>query len=923
MMNLKKVLALVLAFALVLSIAGCADEPDDTTQATAPSVGDNKKVSYTVSVETAGGMPMEGLDVYFYADNTLEDMEQFGRTDANGNVTVQLPARDGYVAVISGAPKGYVVDQCYPLVGSTTKVSLKSQLIAGNLADAQLKLGDVMYDFTLTDANGNEITLSKMLEEKDMVLLNFWYTTCQWCLKEFPYMQSVYSQFAEDVGIIALNPMEGNDVIKPFQEANGMTFNMASCPISWANAFGVNAYPTSIVVDRYGVICLIEVGGLPSEAPFKNMFNHFIGDNYAQMLCPNGVADISVRPKPTYTMPSGEDMAAVLNKGDLTVSYAPDDSSDSEYSWPFILGEKNGVACAYASNGRIDSSWAILTIDVELKKGQALGFDYLTSTESGADILYVIVDGDDIYQISGNHQEEKWESCYPCVADKDGTYKISLCYLKDDSDGAGDDTVYIKDVRTVDVSGIDTPTYLPRQAAVSEDGFVFTYADIIYNEKDGYYHVGSVDGPLLLACMNSTSQFNEDKSVLQMISNGEITVDGHNYYDEILPFCSYASNSSLYGYCTVNKELADYLKIVAQVAGFEDDENEWLKLCSYYATYGTNGVQLQDPIAGLAPFSAYEAKLGKDVETNFFYYDRVIMPRGTFARFVPEKSGVYRITSRNPAKTTVEGWIFNREMKELTVYSMDERLLGMQHPEGFEDISIVFYMEKGQEYFIDICFWDLYETGYIYYDIEYIAAEYDHFRLASPGFFTYDTNATGENMYYTIAGGVKPVLHGGKYYVDLGDGKRGSLLYADFSGVTPIFNMPLQQMIEAGGFDFTKTENDETVLQYLSMNDNDVDKTREYLKTLWGDDYAQNAEEYRLEDVFSGKFHGKGKDLTEQARAYISKMAAGPKERVGCVVVDEALAALLQQLMDKYTFAGVDHSWTKVCYYYDHLGPKQ
>jgi hypothetical protein len=44
-------------------------------------------------------------------------------------------------------------------------------------------------------------------------------------------------------------------------------------------------------------------------------------------------------------------------------------------------------------------------------------------------------------------------------------------------------------------------------------------------------------------------------------------------------------------------------------------------------------------------------------------------------------------------------------------------------------------------------------------------------------------------------------------------------------------------------------------------------------------------------------------------------------ERVGCVEVDKELADILQKLMDKYTFEGVDYSWKKLCYYYDHLGP--
>ena len=38
--------------------------------------------------------------------------------------------------------------------------------------------------------------------------------------------------------------------------------------------------------------------------------------------------------------------------------------------------------------------------------------------------------------------------------------------------------------------------------------------------------------------------------------------------------------------------------------------------------------------------------------------------------------------------------------------------------------------------------------------------------------------------------------------------------------------------------------------------------------------------------------------------------------------MDEELAALLWQLMDKFTFAGVENSWLKVCYYFEYLGPE-
>ena len=135
-----------------------------------------------------------------------------------------------------------------------------------------------------------------------------------------------------------------------------------------------------------------------------------------------------------------------------------------------------------------------------------------------------------------------------------------------------------------------------------------------------------------------------------------------------------------------------------------------------------------------------------------------------------------------------------------------------------------------------------------------------------------------------------------------------------------------------GGFDFSKSENDLYIIGVMAKFNNDVDATRQYLKDFWGVDYEAYAQEYKLEEVFEGKYHGvmlddegnhiPGVDLTASISKYLNKMYNGTaKERVGCVEVDQELAELLQYLMDKYTFEGVDNSWKKPCYYYDYLGP--
>ena len=478
-----------MALAFICCLAGCKgkDASDATSSVSEESSVATGKTTYTVTVETAGGMPLEGLDVYIYGDASLEDLKQFGETDADGVASLEVAEGSGYVAVVSGAPKGYDIKPSYPITGSNTKLVLESSLIKdGNLADVQLGLGDVMYDFTVTEAGGKEITLSEMLEEKDMVLINFWYTTCSWCLKEFPYMEQAYQTYQDKVGIIALNPYETNDVIKPFMETNGLSFSMASCPASWSNTFGITGYPTSIIVDRYGIICLIEAGGLTSVTPFNNTFIHFTAENYEQKLCPNGIADISVRAKPTYSTPSAQEWASVLNATDNGITYSAATGADEEYNWPFIIGELGGEKVVYASNKGVENSYSILNVNVHLKKDEAVSFDYHASCASGSDILYVLVNEKDIYQISGVAEDGVWETCYPWVADKEGDYEVALCYMKSTDEPAGDDTVYLKNLRIVSAAAIDAPAYIPREAAVTEDGFEFDYVDIVYSESDGY-----------------------------------------------------------------------------------------------------------------------------------------------------------------------------------------------------------------------------------------------------------------------------------------------------------------------------------------------------------------------------------------------------------------------------------------------------
>lgn len=946
-----KRLSLVLAILTCLSVlatalTGCRTHEtgkETETETTPTTSGDNnpstnnKQIKHTIKVQSAGGLALEKINVFIYADATLADLINYTTTDADGVATIDLPAGNKYVAVLSGLPEGYNPEASYPLTGATTELAVASSVITGNtnLSGVSYKLGSVMRDFTVADTTGKTYRLSELLKEKKMVMLNFWTTWCGPCQNEFPGMNTAYESYKDTVEILALDPDAEDTVegIAQYKENMGLSFPMCKDTIGLASPFALTGYPTTVVIDRYGVITFVYAGAIPNDSYFTAIFNYFSAVDYKQKLVTD-LTELLPREKPTVEMPSSEEIAGVFCNG-INATFAPETSeSDAEYSWPFIIGKKDGVDCIIPSNSGKDGSFAIMYATVSLKAGEALAFDYYSSTELGADVLYTLAKRNDInedtykdiYQISGT--DSKWNTCYTFVAKEDGEYSIGFCFSKDSSGKDGEDTIYLKNLRVVKESAIDVPTYIPRYAVndLKDDHSGYNSYVTVVLGKDGYYHVGTEDGPLLLADLMKSTRFSQSSSIYSFALEGKIVLDGKDYRDDLIPYASYASNSAIAGLCPVNEELKNILEVTASVLGIEaGNKDQWLQICCYYDAYATGGVQLQDPTKGLYyteegidhviidEGKAFTATLGE----NSFTYDRMIMPRGLLALFVPEQSGAYRITSKSDI--LVDGWIFDENGRDYYTYEGGERLYTDEN-----NVSMVVYLEAGKNYYIDICYYDVYQTGVIDYDIVYIGASYDHFTIASPGFFTFpdgDDENLGE-LAKILAGGINVKLGDDGFYHELrADGTLGSIVYADFIGTGSIFgNDTIETLIQKGAFDFTRDESDEYILDVINKHG---DNTKNYLKDLWGEQYEEYAATYKLNEVLAGKTHGTGKNETEAIRAYIEKelpASENKPELEGVVPVDAELGRLLQALMDKYSFRGVDHSWTKLCYYYKHLG---
>ncbi len=947
------ILALVMVLTVALPLASCNDDPAESTpEETTPQTPNN--VNYTVSVKTAGGLVMDGLMVYIY--NKDQYIVGKASTDVNGVATFSLPASTEYTIELSGVPAGYILQERYDMGPTGANIVLVSKVVDNPaLTFESAKLGDIMKDFKVTDTNGNVITLSELLKTKKAVMINFWFIECQYCVEEFPALNNAYNKYKDDIEVVALN-VNGDSMtaIKDFKDRFGsyhkyyypsseltddykLDFPMVSDIGIATGAFGLTGAPVSVMIDRYGMISLMHIGAV-NERQFENMFAHYTSDDYRQATY-SDVTQLVPVVKPNVEMPSTEELSAALNQGSIDVTYTPElEAADKEYSWPFKITEKNGETCIFPANSGLENSFATLHAKVELKKGQAFVFDYLAST---ADIFYLLVDGDDVYQITGN--ENKWKECCPWVADEDGTYDVVFLYNKGDGAKVGDDGVYLKDFRVVKSSEVNAASYIPREAAThpTDDGTDYkNYISVVLNPDDGYYHVGTKDGPILLARLIYNTRFSST-SVTENLYANEVEgfiVDGKNCFDAFNKYCNYSANSKLYTYCSVTEELAGFLKEYVKKYGFNTNENTWLQLCSYYDVYGKNEDgspvdQLEDPIKGLSTHSAYIAHVGT---SNKVTYDGSSMiPRGYLYKFVPEVSGAYRITSKNTDQELI-GWVFSGNDADWTANG--DRILYRESDTGeriCEDllikdkdgnitydsynVSMAAYFEAGKEYYIDIAFSDIYGVGSFMFDIKYIGPTFDYFIMASPGPFTFELDPSG-NAGNTITDGIDVMLgNDGYYYHKKADGTQGSMLYADFLMTTSIFTSEsLQNMVDKGAFNFKLSELDHIAIAAWESADKNEDKLRE----KWGDDFKKYWELYKMDDIIKGRYHGTGEDLTEEFRSYVSKMLDEKDypERQGCVKVDERLAQILQLLMDKYTFENVENSFIKLCYYYDYLG---
>lgn len=213
-------------------------------------------------------MPKICIDGYFFADKPEampEGCKIFLMKDSVGNKVLGVIYPEG--VALSEEAKGYAIpkERVSNLKFWVDEYASKSSFMAivgGSKSSASVvSVGGRFPKFVAKDIEG------KSWSEKDMkdrvMVLNLWYSGCSPCLKEMPELSGWRDSY-KDVLFLS-STFEDEVVARRVVEKHGFNWNHLVDDKQFTKWLGGKGYPMTLVVDKRGVIRLIENGTSPVQ----------------------------------------------------------------------------------------------------------------------------------------------------------------------------------------------------------------------------------------------------------------------------------------------------------------------------------------------------------------------------------------------------------------------------------------------------------------------------------------------------------------------------------------------------------------------------------------------------------------------------------------------------------------------------------
>mgnify|MGYP000781773743 CR=1 FL=1 len=309
-MSAKKLLTLLLAALLVLSLAACGKKgSDDMTKSDSePKNAQEAAAMYKALMDQENAILMENQSlwekVFLSADKGMT-MQEDGKNYGDFLLDTIESAKDQFTAdelkLIRGEAekirdiesKLTMIEKKYPEAAQESLDGAMSAPADGsmNISGDTSMLPDNSSDnssmqkfpsFVGKDLDGNDVTSDELFSGSAVTVVNFWFTTCGPCVGELGELEALSKELAEKGGsLIGINSftLDGDEAAisdaKDVLMKKGATYqNVYFASDSEAGMFTANifAYPTTYVVDRSGnIVGDPIVGAVTSKAQMETL----------------------------------------------------------------------------------------------------------------------------------------------------------------------------------------------------------------------------------------------------------------------------------------------------------------------------------------------------------------------------------------------------------------------------------------------------------------------------------------------------------------------------------------------------------------------------------------------------------------------------------------------------------------------------
>lgn len=178
---------------------------------------------------------------------------------------ILLAPADSVEAYMAQLPARTLDGMFRPLLELTRKKAAEALL--RKMAQARLTAGASAPDFSLSDIDGNDVTLSGL--KGKTVLLDFWGTWCHACISGIPKLKQAAAKYADRLVVVSIGCKDDKEAWLAGVEKYGLDWinlrEEGSMPSSEKPTvlYNVTAFPTKVVIGADGRIREIAVGEFP------------------------------------------------------------------------------------------------------------------------------------------------------------------------------------------------------------------------------------------------------------------------------------------------------------------------------------------------------------------------------------------------------------------------------------------------------------------------------------------------------------------------------------------------------------------------------------------------------------------------------------------------------------------------------------